>query len=154
MEPISREEAFELLESVPVAHLGMIEMGEPYVTPMSFVMDGDRILFRTMAGRKLNALKASPQVCVEVSSYDEESGDWVSVIVKGVATEVDDDSIKQNIVSKLFQKYEKVMGSPLGQGAGLHPLGGLPHVIAVKIDDVTGLSSGRGWSRRSKPGRL
>jgi len=46
------------------------------------------------------------------------------------------------------------MGSPLGQGAGLHPLGGLPHVIAVKIDDVTGLSSGRGWSRRSKPGRL
>jgi nitroimidazol reductase NimA-like FMN-containing flavoprotein (pyridoxamine 5'-phosphate oxidase superfamily) len=68
MDQIGKDEALEVLQSAPVAHLGMIEGGEPYVTPMSFVVSGDRILFRTMAGKKLDALRASHSVCVEVAN--------------------------------------------------------------------------------------
>ncbi len=154
MEPISREEAFEILLSQPVAHLGMVEDGEPYVTPMSYVLEGELILFRTMDGRKLRAIRSNPSVCVEVSTYDDDTGDWASVIVKGKAEEVDDDKVKNTTVSLLFSKYDTVMGSPLARSGGLQPLSGLPHVIQVTIDDISGMASGRGWSVRTRPGRL
>lgn len=142
-----------ILEEVPVAHLGLIDDGEPYVTPMSFVLDGDRILFRTMAGRKLEALRANPSVCIEASRYDEETGDWASVIVRGVAKETEEEGLKTDVISGLFKKYDKVIGSPLARG-GMQPLEGLPHVLVVEMIEVTGMVSGRGWSRRTRPGRL
>jgi len=154
MDTLSREEALEVLATLPVAHLGMVEEGHPYVTPMSFVLDEERILFRTVAGRKLDCLRANPSVCVEASRYDEESGDWVSVIIDGTAVEVDDDSVKQKLVSLLFRKYEHVMGSPLSTGDGLQAIAGQPHVIEVTINDLSGMVSGRGWARRTRPGRL
>jgi len=154
MESLTRDEALEFLTGAHVAHLGVMSNGSPYVTPMSFVVDGDRILFRTMAGRKLDAVKANPTVCIEVSRFDEETGDWVSVIVEGTAQLVDDDETRQVTVALIFDKYEKVMGSPLSAGGGLLPLGGYPQVIEVPIDTIAGMSSGRGMHARTKPGRM
>lgn len=154
MEQLDRAQALEVLRSAPVAHLGLIEGDRPYVTPMSFVMLDDQIVFRTMAGRKLDALRANPNVCVEASQFDTETGHWKSVIVRGTAVEVDDDDVKSRTVSQLFRKYDEIMGSPLSPSAGLQPLKGLPHVIIVDVDEITGMSSGQGWSVRTRPGRL
>lgn len=153
MESLSREEALEVLESAPVAHLGLIDAGEPYVTPMSFVVEGERIFFRTMAGKKLDALRENPSVCIEASRYDEETGDWESVIVRGEARETDEDAITQDVIAKLLRKYEKAIGSPLG-GRGMRPMQDLPHVVVVEMGEVSGMTSGRGWSERTRPGRL
>lgn len=154
MQPLTRDQALVVLESQPVAHLGLVIDGDPYVTPMSYVIDGDRILFRTMAGMKLDGIKESPRVCVEVSSFDENTGDWTSVIVRGTARLVDDPNTRQDTISRLYEKYERVMGSPLSGGGGLMPLGGSPYVIEVPIDEITGMSSNGGFSVRTKPGRL
>jgi nitroimidazol reductase NimA-like FMN-containing flavoprotein (pyridoxamine 5'-phosphate oxidase superfamily) len=154
MESVGREEALEILASQPVAHLGIVIDGQPYVTPMSFVMDGERLLFRTMAGMKLDGIRANPAVCIETAEYNPDTGDWVSVIVRGTARLVDDPETRQGIVARLFEKYEKVMASPLSGGGGLTPLGGTPYVIVVRIDDITGMSSGRGMRVRTKPGRM
>jgi nitroimidazol reductase NimA-like FMN-containing flavoprotein (pyridoxamine 5'-phosphate oxidase superfamily) len=153
MERLTREESFDLLDACNVAHIGLIADGSPYVTPMSFVRRDDRILFRTEAGKKLDALRDHPAVCIEVSVFDEGTGDWVSVIVDGTAREVTDDQIKQAAVNGLIDKYSAVLGDPLGRG-GLQPLPGLSHVIEVTIDQISGMSSGRGFSFRTKPGRL
>lgn len=154
MERLSREEALELLENQPVAHLGVVRDGRSYVTPMSFVLDGEVILFRTMAGEKLDAIKANPFVCIEVSSYDEASGDWVSAIVSGEASEVLDDDVKAKTTSLLFSKYADVLGSPLSRGGGMRPLQGFPHVIQVVIEEISGMTAGSAWSARTRPGRL
>ena len=154
MDSLTRDEALEILASEYVAHLGVISNGAPYVTPMSFVIDGDCILFRTMAGRKLDAIRANPKVCIEVSRYHEETGDWESVIVEGEARLVEEDETRRKLVTLIFDKYEKVMGSPLSGGGGLMPLGGYPQVIEVALGDVVGMSSGRGMSARTKPGRM
>lgn len=154
MEPLSREEALELLENQPVAHLAVIRDGRPYVTPMSFVLDGEIILFRTMAGEKLEGIKSNPSVCVEVSSYDEVSGDWVSAIVSGEASEVLDDDVRAKTTSLLFSKYGDVLGSPLSHGGGMRPLQGFPHVIQVVIEEISGMTAGSAWSARTRPGRL
>ena len=153
MDTLDREQALTILETAPVAHLGMIYDGEPYVTPMSFVVSEGRILFRTMAGRKLDALRENPVVCIEASRFNDETGEWKSVIVKGRAEEVGEDELKQTTVSLLLHKYEKVMGSPLSSG-GVQPLAGLPFFIKVEIQDVTGMTSGGGLSARTRPGRL
>lgn len=153
MDSLGREEALELLEAAPVAHLGTVYDGEPYVTPMSFVVSSGRILFRTMPGRKLEAIQANPIVCIEASRFDEETGAWKSVIVRGRAEEVEEDELKQNTVSLLLHKYEKIMGSPLSSG-GTRPLAGPAHFIAVEIDEVTGMTSGSGLSAQTRPGRL
>ncbi|MEX0863278.1 MAG: pyridoxamine 5'-phosphate oxidase family protein [Acidimicrobiia bacterium] len=153
MDSISREEALAVLGSAPVAHIGVIEGGEPYVTPMSYVVDGERMLFRTMAGRKLEGIRINPVVCVEVSKYDNATGDWVSVIVRGTATETEDDEIKTLTITKLLDKYREVVGSPLSTG-GMQPMSGFPHVVVVSIDEISGMVSGRGWGHRTKPGRL
>ena len=154
MEPLTHEETLEILQREPVAHLGVIVDGAPHVTPMSYVTDGQTVIFRTMAGEKLDAIRSNPVVCIEVSRFDEESGSWVSVIVKGTARLVDEPDIEQETISRLFEKYEHVMGSPLSGSGGLPPLGGTPQVVEVAIVEISGMSSGRGISARTKPGRL
>ena len=153
MDPLTREQALELLDAVPVAHLGLISDGAPYVTPMSFVVDEERILFRTTGGKKLEGMRRDPRVCIEVSKFDPESGEWASVIVNGTAAEVEDDRTGQLAISKLYEKYADSIGNPLSRG-GLQPLQGLPHVMEVVIDEITGMSSGSGFSPRTRPGRL
>lgn len=153
MERLDRDEALEVLENAPVAHLGMIDRGDPYVTPMSFVVSSGRVLFRTMPGRKLDALRANPKVCIEASLYDGETGSWSSVIITGEASEVEEDELKTTTIAMLLRKYESVMGSPLGSG-GLRPLDGPAAFIKVEIDEVTGMSSGGGLTSRTRPGRL
>jgi hypothetical protein len=153
VEPISDEEALRLLAEALVAHIGVVDDDKPYVTPMSFVLDGRRLLFRTKPGKRFEAIGANPSVCVEVSSFDEETGDWVSVVITGTARELTDEATTSRTVELLFDKYESFLGSPLGHG-GLQPMASFPHVIEVTIDEITGMSSGRGFGFRTRPGRL
>jgi len=153
VEPINEAEALEFLREAMVAHLGVVLDGEPYVTPMSFVVDGRRLLFRTKPGKRFEAIEENPRVCVEVSRFDDETGDWVSVVVKGTAIERTDDPTTSRAVEMLLEKYAAVLGSPLGTG-GLQPMASFPHVLEVGIDEITGMASGRGFSYRTRPGRL
>ena len=153
MEQMPDNEAIGFLSRSKVAHIGVISDGVPYVTPMSFVVDGDRILFRTKPGKRLEAIESNPVVCIEASQFDEETGDWTSVVVTGRAEERSDDETTARAVELLLEKYEAVLGSPLGHG-GLQPMASFPHVIEVPIEEITGMTSGQGFSFRTRPGRL
>ena len=152
METITAEQAKRFLDESLVAHIGVISAGVPYVTPMSFVVDGDRILFRTKPGKRYEAMLENPVVSVEVSTFDNETGDWTSVIVSGKATEADDVTISL-AVQLLLRKYDNVLGSSLSMG-GIQPMASFPHVVEVAIDEISGMSSGRGFTMRTRPGRL
>jgi len=115
MESITAEQARRFLDESLVAHIGVISEGEPYVTPISFVVDEDRILFRTKPGKRHEAMLENPVVSIETSTFDKETGDWTSVIVRGRAAEVDDDATITLTVQLLFQKYGTVLGSPLSR---------------------------------------
>lgn len=153
MEPLTEAETLALLASCLTAHIGVIDGETPYVSPMSFVLDGHTLAFRTGAGRRLEAIKASPRVCVEASQYVDENGAWESAIAWGMASVVVDNELKNSVVQRLLSKYEDLIGSPLAFSAW-QPVGGSPIVVAVEIDEVSGLSSGRGFSPRTRPGRL
>ena len=153
MEPITESEALEFLKEAMVAHIGVVQDGEPYVTPMSFVVDRRSILFRTKPGKRVEAISSNPKVCIEVSHFDEDSGDWISVVVRGKAIERTDEITTSRAVELLMDKYRAALGSPLGHG-GLQPMATFPHVIEVPIEEISGMVSGRAFSYRTRPGRL
>lgn len=153
MEPLTDERARAFLNEALVAHIAVVSDGEPYVTPMSYIVDGNRILFRTKPGRRFAALSENPVVSIEASRFDDETGDWTSVIVKGTAEVADDDATIQLTLSGLFDKYRRVLGSPLSRG-GMQPISSLPTVVAVEIDEISGMSSSGPFSLRTRPGRL
>lgn len=153
MEPITEAKARAFLEESQVAHIGVVIDGEPYVTPMSFIVDGNRILFRTNPGRRFTGIEANPVVSIEASEFDTETGDWTSVIVRGEASVADDDATIQTTLSGLYEKYRKVLGSPLSRG-GMQPISSFPHVVAVEMTEISGMSSSGPFSMRTRPGRL
>jgi len=153
MEPISELEALKFLEAAPVAHIGVVADGVPYVTPMSFVMDGKRILFRTKPGRRFAAIEANPIVSIEVSEFNDENGEWKSVVVRGRASTTTDSETARVTVEKLLSKYEKVLGSPLSRGR-IQPLASFPHVVAIEIEEISGMTSSGTFGARTRPGRL
>jgi len=147
------EEATGLLRETLVAHLGLISDGKPYVTPMAFVVDDGRILFRTRPGRRLEAMVENPAVCIEACSFNESTGDWQSVIVNGRAAEVTDPAMGEHAVTLLLEKYASQLGPPLGFGV-LQPLASTSHVIEVVIDQVSSMTSGNGLAPQTRRGRL
>lgn len=153
MEPITDAKARSFLEDSMVAHIGVVIDGEPYVTPMSFILLGNRILFRTKPGKRFSGMSANPIVSIEASEFDEESGDWTSVIAKGTALVATDDDTIQATLSGLFEKYRRALGSPLSRG-GMQPISSFPHVVAVEITEITGMSSSGPFGVRTRPGRL
>lgn len=141
----------DLLSVSRVAHIAVVSDGEPYVSPISYVMvDGD-ICIRTGPGKRVDALRSNPRVCVEVSQYDDSSGDWESVIVWGTAEFVEDDYRSQEIIFAFLDKYRDVLGSPLNPGS-VFPDQDV--IIRIPIEQSAGRGSGDYFSVRSRPGRL
>jgi nitroimidazol reductase NimA-like FMN-containing flavoprotein (pyridoxamine 5'-phosphate oxidase superfamily) len=152
MEELTGEGCARVLEEEDVAHIGVISDGEPYVTPLSYVIDGSEFLFRTGSGRRLDAIRENPRVCIEVTQYDPETGDWRSVVAWGTARVVDSPGERSETVEMLLRKYRHVMEDPLSFGA--RPPLAEPFIVTVELERITGRSSGAGLTPRSRPGRL
>ena len=153
MDALTRPEIDQILAEAPVAHLGVVDQdGNPYVTPLSFVYTGETIAFRTMEGRRIEALLAHPRVCVEVMEHDSESGDWRSVVAFGNAEIVEDDIAAGAFFAQLLHKYDQTFEGLFGlpDRAGL----AVAYVVRIVLDDVSGRTSGRFLGTKTRPGRL
>lgn len=153
MDELTAEAAWQFLSASDVAHLAVIDRAKPYVTPMSFVVADEKILFRTGHGRRLEAIRANAQVCVETSTFEPQSGEWTSVVAEGTAVVVDDPELEAMAVQLLLRKYEQAIGSPFRMSV-VQPLPDWHVVVAVGVETIGGRSSGAGFSPRLTPGRL
>lgn len=151
MDELTPEESRRLLERGEVAHLAVIDNGRPYVTPTSYVVDGDVLYFRTGVGRRLAALRANPDVCLNITGWFSGTGMWESVVVYGSAGAAADQAEYDRAVELLRLKY---------RGA-LHAMEGIPadaeepiELVTVTIESVTGRTSGRYGQPRTRPARF
>lgn len=151
MQDMSREEALAFLADQPVGHLAVVDDGEPYVTPISFVLLDDVLYFRTGPGRRLTVLRGAPRVCVEASAVTGEA--WDSAIIWGDAAIVEDMALRADVVTALLAKYREAVASVLVVGRG-PSIGDDSVVVGVTIDAISGRSSGRDLEPRLRPGRL
>jgi nitroimidazol reductase NimA-like FMN-containing flavoprotein (pyridoxamine 5'-phosphate oxidase superfamily) len=76
----------DLLRGEVVARIGCISEGRVYVVPVTYVYDGTHVWGHSMDGAKLRAMRAHPEVCVEVEHVDDMSN-WRSVIAWGTFEE-------------------------------------------------------------------
>ena len=141
-----------LLMNSPVAHIGVVADGDPYVTPISFVWMDDLLWFRTTEGERLKALATHPRVSCEISSFDVATGDWESVIVTGDARVVDDPEQESEMMRAVREKYRRITKSALELPPDVMPREG--YVVAIHPVDVSGRASNAGMVRRDLPGRL
>lgn len=151
MNELTPERCQAILDESMVAHMAVISGDEPYVSPISYVVVGDALCLRTGAGRRVDAIRQNPRVCVEAAEFDTSTGYWESVIVWGEAQVVENDSEAEEIVMALLRKYRQAIDSPLNPGSPFPEAGIL---LRIHIEQMSGRSSGSFFSSRTRPGRL
>ena len=72
----------DVLHAEVIARIGCISDARVYVVPVTYVYDGTHVYGHAMDGAKLRAMRANPEVCVEVEQVDDLSN-WRSVIARG-----------------------------------------------------------------------
>lgn len=153
MYEMSRSEALEFLAGQQVAHLAVIDGDDPYVSPVSFVVEDDTLYFRTRPGRRLRALSATPRICAEASETDPQSQTWTSVCMWGDAHLVEDVDAQGLVVGLLLEKYA-AEGESILSFAKAEGLGSEAAVVAVPIGVISGRRSGPELGAHIRPGRL
>lgn len=99
-----RELAYRILDDAFVAHVGFVVDDRPFVIPMVFGRDGDRLLLHgSVATRLMRALDRGVAVCLTVTHVDglvlarshfHHSVNYRSVVVMGTARRLRDDDAR------------------------------------------------------------
>lgn len=90
LEVLSRDECLALMQSVPVARMGLSMKALPVILPVNVAIEGDEIFVRTTAGSKVEAALQRAVVAVEADDYDPLGHSGWSVLVRGQTRFVDD----------------------------------------------------------------
>lgn len=150
MDELTPLQCIEMLREEKVGHLAVISEGVPYVTPVSYVVSDKTLAMRVAEGRRVRAIRENPNAGFEVSRYNTDTGDWTSVIVEGTVRIVEDDAAIQSVIAGLLGKYRSVVSSMSGQSMPMLS----DVVLEMRMEKVSGRSSGSFFSMRTRPGRL
>jgi len=133
---LSDAEAIELIKGGKLGRLGCIDQDEPYVVPINYLLDEGSIFSHSLPGRKIDAMKAHPRVCLQVDQID---GDfrWRSAIAFGEFEEMDRPKDRREILGKLLSRFPKLtpVESKIAQDAGAPD----PVVFRIKVVRITGV---------------
>jgi len=132
---LSDADARAILREESLGRLGCIASGWPYVVPVNYFFDGKDIYIHTLPGKKLDALRANPRVCLQVDEI-KDSYNWRSVIAYGTFEEVSSEDTQEKILTKLYSRLPHMtpVESKLVQG-----MTGTV-VFRIKVEDVTGMA--------------
>ena len=112
-----RNEIDDILKQCKTCYVAMSFDDEPYVLPMNFAMDGDRVILHSAQhGRMWETIRKNPKVCInwtlgeELAWQDEQVGcsyrvKSKSVIIEGTAEIVDDMEEKERIIRQFMTQY-------------------------------------------------
>lgn len=85
LEILNRTECFRLLATATIGRVGVTVGALPVILPVNFRVVGDRIVFRTGIGTKLDAATSNAIVAFEVDAMEPFSHAGWSVVVTGEA---------------------------------------------------------------------
>jgi hypothetical protein len=94
LEVLGREECLRLLGMATIGRVGLSSAALPSVLPVNFRLVGDRILFRTGRGSKLDAATRNAVVAFEVDDFEVFDRSGWSVVVVGVAWDLSEDEVE------------------------------------------------------------
>jgi uncharacterized protein len=112
----SRETIDQIIAAAGVCRLGLSNLDQPYIVPVSFGYDGKAIYFHTATeGRKIDYITANPRVCFEMEQdvrviRDEQLAckwgqSFSSVIGFGTIHEITDQPGRMAAMNQVMQHY-------------------------------------------------
>lgn len=122
-EILTTHECLEILRSTPFGRLAVVIAGKPQIFPVNHVVDHGGVAFRTAAGSKL-AGAAHQAVAYEIDGYDLQEGKAWSVVVHGVARELQD--IDEVVAALALPLHPWAPGAPK------------PHVLRIEPEEISG----------------
>ena len=137
LKTLSNDDARKLFKSARVARLGCIVNGEPYVVPITFLLEDNYLYSHSLKGMKINALRENPRACVQVDAIESELS-WRSGIAFGRYEEVTRPDERTEILNKLFKLYP--MLTPVESTIALDGLAQEVIVFRISIDRLTAVS--------------
>jgi nitroimidazol reductase NimA-like FMN-containing flavoprotein (pyridoxamine 5'-phosphate oxidase superfamily) len=165
MEPLPEAQINQMLDLARFAHIAVVSDGDPYVGPLSFVRHENALYFRTVEGERVEALRRHPRAAVSIVEFDDATGSWESVLVRGEVAFPENDATDHAIVVLFLQKYRDYHAE-LGSGPrldGESAMGwiGSPEIagddavmFSLDMREITGRTSGRWMTPGTRPGRL
>jgi nitroimidazol reductase NimA-like FMN-containing flavoprotein (pyridoxamine 5'-phosphate oxidase superfamily) len=128
-------DSLAILREGTLGRLGCIAADWPYVVPVNYFFDGRDIYIHTLPGKKLDALRDNPRVCLQVDDI-KDSYNWRSVIAYGTFEEVSNEEMRENVLTKLYSRLPHMtpVESKMVEGAK----GTV--VFRIKMEEVTGMA--------------
>lgn len=139
MKALQEDEARALLSTCRIGRLGCVDNGEPYVVPINYLVDEGSIYSHALPGKKIDAMRAHPRVCLQVEQIDDDYH-WRSAIAFGNFEEISNPSDRRTILSKLLCRFPKLtpVESMIAQDAAAPDI----VVFRIRIDRITGVAEG------------
>ena len=147
------KESRTFLASVGFGRLACASNNRPYIVPIYFVYDRERLYCFSTAGQKIDWMRENPLVCVEtdeIRSHD----DWTSVVVLGKYVEIPNDEDNRKgweYARALFQK--RALWWQSGYTAAQvrrHSKPAEPVFYCIVIEQLSGLRGSPDFSESSK----
>lgn len=134
---LSGEEALALLREKHLARLGCVSDGGPYVVPVNYACDDVSIIVHSLPGRKIDAMRADPRVCVQADEIKDQFN-WSSVIAFGRYEEIARGAARELALERLLAAFPALTPvESVGARDGREPV-----VFRVLIERVTGVREG------------
>ncbi len=137
LKTLSNDDARKLFESAQVARLGCIVNGEPYVVPISCLLENNYLYSHSLNGMKISALRENPRACVQVDEMESELS-WRSAIAFGKYEEITNPDERAEVLNKLFRIFP--MLTPVESTIARDGLAQEVIVFRIRIDRLTGVS--------------
>ena len=131
-----RDEIEAIINQSQVCRLAMVDGGCPYVVPLCFGYEDNKLYFHSAnKGKKLNILRRNPNVCFEFdidcnARTAENACDWgmqyKSVIGYGKASFIESDTSRREALDIIMRQY--------GGKEGSYPDAKVKNTVIFKVD--------------------
>jgi len=128
---LDANEIDSFLDRQKVGRVGCHADGQTYVVPVIYVRDGEFFYVQSIEGRKIQMMRANPEVCFEVDEYLD-GGTWRSVIVDGVYEELEGDRAEAAL-ALLVQRFAGRKRAAGERGSGRRPI-----AFRIRATRITG----------------
>jgi nitroimidazol reductase NimA-like FMN-containing flavoprotein (pyridoxamine 5'-phosphate oxidase superfamily) len=135
LEILGEQECRRLLATGVLGRIGITSGALPVILPINYRVDGDRILFRTSPGTKLDAATHNAVVAFEVDQVDPVYHSGWSVLVTGIAADVSESAADEVTTTPRWAAgpdgrlvaitIDQISGRRLSSGGGLNAAWGL-----------------------------
>ena len=137
LKTLNNEDARNLFKTAKVVRLACIVNGEPYVVPITCLLQNNYLYSHSLNGMKITALRENPRACVQVDEIESELS-WRSAIAFGKYEEVTNPDERAEVLNKLFRLFP--MLTPVESTIALDGLAQEVIVFRIRIDRLTAVS--------------